>query len=140
MTRKAFLVAGTIWCLRADDASDIWDLFTEMASALSDGKAAEFMQGCDRNMAGYDDLRRNIAALLLVYEVHSSIELVSEERDGAMHSVELDWFLQIVEKQDTASVTRRRQIIRCRLVKEKKKWRITAFEPVAFFAPPNPPA
>ena len=57
-----------------------------------------------------------------------------------MQSVELDWFLQIVEKQDTASVARRRQTVRCRLVKEKKKWRITALEPLAFFAPPNPPA
>ena len=140
MTRRGFLLAATVQALRADDAQDIWDLFTVMASALSDGKPAEFMKAFGRGMPGYDTLQLEVEALLLAYEVQSSIELLNEEGDAAARTVELDWFLQIVEKQDTAGVTRRRESVRCRLIKQNKRWRITALEPVAFFAAPKPPA
>ena len=121
--------------LRADDAQDIWDLFTEMAAALSDGKTAEFMKPFVPAMPGYDTLRMNIEALLASYELQSSIELLKEDGDDVVQTVELDWFLQIVEKLESASVTRRREQVRCRLVKQKKKWRITSFEPLTLFKP-----
>lgn len=133
MTRRGLLLAATAWTLRADEAQDIWDLFTEMAAALSDAKAAEFMKAFSRDMPGYDALRRDVEALLDSYELHSSIELVNEEGDAAVQTVELDWFLEIVEKQDTAGVTRRREQVHCRLIKQKKKWLITSFEPLSLF-------
>ena len=79
----------------------------------------------------------NIPALLLAYDAHLSIELLNEAGDSIARTVELDWFLQIVEKQDTGGITRRREIVKCRLVKEKKKWRINSFEPLSLFALPK---
>jgi len=137
MTRRGLLIAGAACVLRADDTDQIWDLFTEMASALSDAKPEEFMRAFDRGMVGYEALRTEIEALLLGYEVHTSIELLNEDQDPAVRTIDLDWFLQIVEKQDTAGVTRRREQVRCRLVKEKKNWRITSLEPRSLFAPPK---
>ena len=138
MTRRGFLLTAAAWPLHADDAQDVWDLFTEMAAALSDAKSAEFLKAFVPAMPGYETLRMEIEALLLSYEVHSSIELLSDEGDSAFRTVEFDWFLQIVEKLDTAGVTRRREPVRCRLVKQKKKWRISSLEPLQFFAPPKP--
>lgn len=137
MRRRAFLIAGTAWALRADDAGEVWDLFTEVASALSDGRPDEFMTAFDRLMPGYDGLETDVTALLTAYDVHSSIELVNEEGDSVARKVELDWFLQIVEKQDTGGVTRRREVVRCQLVKERKKWRIRSLEPLSFFRSPK---
>ena len=137
MRRRAFLIAASAWALRADDAADVWELFTDMAAALGNSQADEFMRAFDRNMPGYADLEMNVSALLLAYDVHSSIELLNEDGDSIARKVELDWFLQIVEKQDTAGVTRRREAVRCRLVKEKKKWRINSCEPLSLFAPPK---
>lgn len=135
LTRRGLLLGGAVWTLRADDAQDVWDLFTEMAAALSDEKAAEFMKAFARNMPEYEILRTNIEGLLAAYELHSSIELVSEEGDSLARAIELDWFLQIVEKQDTGAVTRRREQVHCRLVKQKRKWLITSFEPLSLFKP-----
>ena len=135
MTRRGLLLTATAWTLRADDAQDVWDLFTEMAAALSDAKAAEFMKAFSRDMPGYEVLRTNIEALLASYELHSSIELLNEDGDAAVRTIELDWFLQIVERLDTGGVTRRREQVHCRLIKQKKKWLITSFEPLSLFKP-----
>ena len=56
MKRRAFLIAGTVWALRADDASDVWELFTDMAAALGNSEPDEFLRAFDRNMPGYADL------------------------------------------------------------------------------------
>ncbi|HEY1239882.1 MAG TPA: hypothetical protein VGF16_04960 [Bryobacteraceae bacterium] len=138
MTRRGLLLTGLACALRADDADQIWEVFTGMAAALSESKPEEFMQAFNSAMPGYDDLRRNVTALLLAYDAHSSIELVDETGDGAVRTLQLDWFLQLVEKQDTAArLTRRREPVRCQLVKNKK-WRISSFEPLTLFAPPAP--
>ena len=41
-------------------------------------------------------------------------------------TVTVDWLLQLRIKQNRAAVTRRQQNIKCRLEKQKKKWRIVA--------------
>jgi hypothetical protein len=122
--------------LYGDDAQDVWGLLTEEASALSEGNTQAFLAGFDPSMPGYEMLRMNVSALLEQNQVQSSIELLSEEAIGGMRTVDLDWFLQIVEQQDTGGLTRRRERVRCRVAKQGKKWRITALEPISFFAPP----
>jgi hypothetical protein len=77
----------------------------------------------------------NVEALLDSNELQSSIELLDEKGDGVARTVDLDWQMQIVEKQDTATVIRRREQVHCQLVKQNKKWRITSFEPLTLFRP-----
>ena len=137
MNRRALLIACAVWPLRADDAQKVWDLFTQMAADLSDDKPEEFLSAFHPSTPGLETLRADVTGILRQSEVHSSIELLSETGDNVARSVELDWFLQIVEKLDTAAVTRRRERVRCRLIQQKKKWTITSFEPVNFFAPPQ---
>ena len=97
-----------------------------------------FLALFDRSMPDYRVLEANITALVNQDRVQSSIELLSDEGDSTKRMVELDWFLQVVEQQDTAGLTRRRERVRCRLAKRGKKWLITSIEPLAFFAPPRP--
>jgi len=137
LSRRALLFAACAAALHADDAQDVWDLLTAEASALSEGNSSTFVSAFDRSMAGYGMLEANVTALLDQCQVQSSIELLKDEGNATMRSVELDWFLQIMEEQDPESVTRRREIVHCRLTKEKKKWRITSLEPISLFAPPD---
>jgi hypothetical protein len=118
-----------------DEPREVWDLLTRVAGALSQGNLTEFLDAFDRSMAGYQRLAANVAALLGQYEVQSSIELLRDERSGEALTVELDWFLQLEEQRDAGAVTRRRERVHCRLEKRGKKWKITAIEPLAFFAP-----
>ena len=142
MTRRGLLLAGaTIWLGAQagshpdDETGAIWDLLTQVASALSRGNLTEFLDSFDRSLPGYQTLEANATALLREYEVQSSIELLSEETSGAARTVELDWFLQLEEQRDAGAVTRRRERVHCRLEKRGKKWKITGIEPLAFFAP-----
>jgi len=137
MTRRGLLFGWMALRLRADDAQDVWDLFTEVASALSEGNAAQFLKAFDRSMPGYAMLEANVIALLAQAEVQSSIEILSDEGTGATRAVELDWFLQIVAQQEAGGSTRRRERVHCRLAKQGKRWRITSIEPLAFFAAPR---
>jgi hypothetical protein len=143
MTRRGLLLAGATIGLDAqaharpeDEAREIWDVLTRVAAALSEGNLTQFLEAFDRSMAGYQTLEANVAALLGQYEVQSSIELLREEAGGAARTVDLDWFLQLEEQRDAGAVTRRRERVRCRLEKRGKKWKITAIEPLAFFALP----
>ena len=142
MTRRGLLLAGaTMWLgspadsRPEDEAREVWDLLTRVAAALSQGSLTEFLDAFDRSMAGYQGLAANAAALLGQYEVQSSIELLRDEVSGEARMVELDWFLQLEEQRDGGAVTRRRERVHCRLEKRGKKWKITAIEPLAFFAP-----
>jgi hypothetical protein len=137
MTRRALLLVPFAARLRADSAQQVWDLFTSMASALSAGDASAFLNAFDAAMPGYEELRAGVTALLREAEVQSSIELVEEVGDDGSRSVEVDWMVHIVDRQDGAVAERRRERLKCRVEKSGKKWRIASLEPLAFFAPPR---
>jgi hypothetical protein len=137
--RRAILAVASVSLappLDADDAGDIWELLTEAAAELSAGNAPDFMRAFDRSMPGYPVLAANVSGLTAAYEVESSIEMLSEEGSGSTRTVELDWYLELIEQQDETNTIRRRDRVTCRLMKLGKKWKIVALEPLAFFAPP----
>jgi hypothetical protein len=118
---------------RADTHDEIVDLFASMAAALSDDNAPGFMKVFDRNMTGYDELRRQIEALILDFEISSSVEPLNDETKGPRHAVDLDWYLQLHSRAPAGPTFRRRQIVHCRLELQGKHWRIVSLDPLSFF-------
>jgi len=106
-----------------------------MASALSEGNGLAFLDHVDHAMPDYGKLEKYILALAAQNEVMSSIDVLKEEGDGHTRTAELDWFLQIRSREQSGPLERRRQIVKCRLERQKK-WKVMAIEPVSFFAPP----
>ena len=137
MRRRAFLLSAAAAGLRADPRQEIYDLFGTMANSLAEGNAVPFLEPFDRGMPGYRDLAANVTALVEQAEVQSAIEIVREEGGAGEQKVDLDWMLQIIEKRSTANSVRRQQLVKCRLVKRGRSWRILSIEPIAFFAPPR---
>ena len=135
IARRAFLAALAA-PLFADTRQEIIDLFTTMASALSEGNGLAFLDHVDHAMPDYGKLEKYILALAAQNEVMSSIDVLKDEGDANAHTAELDWFLQIRSREQSGPLERRRQIIKCRLERPKKKWKVMAIEPVSFFAPP----
>jgi len=121
----------------ADAHQEVFDLFTEMASALSEGNALAFLKPIDRAMPDYQKLQDNVGALVAQNDLASSIEVLKEQGNEKRREVELDWFLEIRSHEIHGPYERRRQIVKCRLERDKKKWKIVALEPVDFFAPPS---
>jgi murein L,D-transpeptidase YcbB/YkuD len=138
MMRRTLLALPFAMRLRADAAREVWDLLAAAASALSEGNAAAFMDCFDPKMPGYESLRADVAALVLEAEPRSSIEMVTNRGDGQTRALEADWLLDIVQRQGSMGSTRREERVKVRAAKAGKRWRIVAFEPAGFFAPPNP--
>ena len=129
MTRRRLVLFSlvAVAAASAEDSSVSLDLFEPLASALSAGDVESFMKRFDRQAPNLGKLRENVAGLVARFDITSSIELIR----SAGNQAELDWYLELRDKQQSAAVNeRRRQTVTVRV--EKK--RIVSIEPIDFFA------
>jgi len=123
---------------RAVDAQQqVFDLFSKIASALSDDDPAMFIEAVDPGMPHFEDFRRDVVALTDLADITNSIEVLSDKGDDTHRAEELDWFLEIVGKSDPHPVERRRDVVKFRLERKGKKWKIVSIDPLHFFGPPK---
>lgn len=120
----------------ADVPADVWRVFSDAAEALANNNLSGFLAQFDSHMAGFSTLRANVDALMNGNEVISTIVPVSDEGDESKRTLELDWLLG-VNRQDDPGVrtTTRRGIVKVRVEREGKRWKIVALEPADFFHP-----
>jgi len=118
----------------ADSSADVLNVFSAAAEALTNDDSSAFLDNFDRNMPEYAALRSNIEGLLAGYEVGSTIEVVTDEGDDEKRTVALDWLLVTSEKNVVnGDQQTRRRIVKCRVERREKQWRITGLDPVDFF-------
>ena len=137
MRRRTFLLA--IWGLPllADAKQQVFDLFTRVASALSDDDPMVFLSAVDHDMPHFEDFQTNLIALTDQADIANSIEVLSDTGDDMHRTEELDWFMQIVGKSESHPVEQRREVATFRLERRRKKWKIVSIEPLSLFAPPK---
>jgi hypothetical protein len=137
MTRRAWLTIAIAGCCRAaaDPAREVFDLVADAAGSLSAGDAAGFLRAFDRTMPGYAKLRENVTGLLALGDVQSAIDPLEDAGDGLRRTAQFQWTLRILRGQQATASIRREQVVKCTVEKQGGKWRITAIEPVEFFAP-----
>jgi Fe-S-cluster formation regulator IscX/YfhJ len=121
----------------ADAQQQVFDLFSKIASALSDDDPAMFVEAVDPGMPHFQDFRRDVVALTDLADITNSIEVLSDTGDDTHRAEELDWFLEIVGKTDPHPVERRREVVKFRLERKGKKWKIVSIDPLHFFGPPK---
>jgi hypothetical protein len=99
-------------------------VFRAVSEALANRDADTFLDQFDPKMPQYEKLRDEIRDLTgQAQEIGSTIDVIT--MDG--NKLELDWLLKIDNGEP------RRQIVKCQIEKQGKKWKITALEPVEFF-------
>jgi hypothetical protein len=129
------LVSLALVPARGDAHSDVIALFGSLSAALTDWNVAAFMDGFDKDMPGYGDLKTQVTALVNQADVTSSIEPIEEQGDETNYRIDLDWFLQVRSLLDNGPIVERRRLVHCQLRKDKKKWKIVSLQPIEFFAP-----
>jgi hypothetical protein len=138
ISRRAFaLVCAAAVARAADPAQDALDLITRLAGFLASADATQFLDACDSRMPSYSDLRVNVSALVAQAEVESGIDPVRNEGDAAARDLEVDWSLRLVGRAGFERVTSRQGIVKLRLEKKGRSWKVVGLAPVAFFAPPS---
>lgn len=136
IARRTFLAALAA-PLMAGIEQEVLDLFTDLASALSEGNGLVFLDRVEHSMPEYEKLQRNILALVEQNELLAAIDVIADEGDDQTRAVQVDWLLQIRSREETGALVRRREIVKCRLVRPKKKWKVASLDPITFFAPPT---
>lgn len=136
IARRAFLAALAAPLL-AGAEQEVLDLFTALASALSEGNGLAFLDRVDHSMPDYEKLQRNVLALVAQNELVAAIDVLEDEGDEQARAVQVDWLLQIRSREETGTLLRRREIVKCRLERVKKKWKVASLNPVSLFAPPT---
>ncbi|MCU1339471.1 MAG: hypothetical protein JWO19_5052 [Bryobacterales bacterium] len=112
----------------ADPPAAVMEVFRGVSEALANRDADAFLDQFDRQMPEYEKLRDEIRELVgVAQEIGSTIDVITDEGDEQKRTLELDWLLKI----DTDEP--RRQIVKCQVEKQGKKWKITRLEPVEFF-------
>lgn len=120
--------------LFAEPPADVLELFREAADALANDDSDTFLAKFDRNMTGYAAFRDEIVGLLAAHDVGSTIEVVNDEGDDQKRSLDLDWLLVIGEKNSVNGTKEtRRRVLKCRIERQGKQWKIRALEPLDFF-------
>ena len=135
--RRLFLLTMVAALMQADAPQELIDLFASMASALSESNPDGFLRAIDPSMPGYGRFAAAVEALAIQNSLSNSIEITKQEGDDRARIVELDWLLEVTGKSDSHVFVRREALVKCRLEKRKKKWRIVAMDPADFFAPPS---
>ena len=136
IARRAFLIALAAPVL-ASTEQEVLDLFTTLASALSEGNGLAFLDHIDHSMPDFEKLARDILALTEQNEVVAAIDVITDEGDDHTRRVEVDWLLQIRSRAETGPLVRRREMVKCRLDRIRKKWKVTSLAPLSLFAPPR---
>jgi len=136
IARRTFLAALAV-PLMAGIEQEALDLFTDLASALSEGNGQVFLDRIDHSMPDYDKLERNILALVAQNEIVAAIDVLQNEGDSQTRAVQVDWLLQIRAREQTGPLVRRRETVKCRLDRIKKKWKVSSLDPISLFAPPT---
>jgi hypothetical protein len=112
---------------------DVETLIRETADDLTRKDTSAFLDHFDPKMAGFATLHYEIEGLMARGEVISVIEIITDaataKGDYPQRELKLDWVLSV----DTDP--RRREIVKVRIEKQGKKWKIVALDPVEFFKP-----
>ena len=128
-----FLLAASLTAVGQNRPPAQMEVFRLASEALANQDADAFLDQFDPKMPQYEKLRDEIRDLFgLAQEIGSTIDVITDEGDEQKRTLELDWLLKI----DNAEP--RRQIVKCQVEKQGKKWKITALDPVEFFRAPVP--
>ena len=126
MRRLILTLLLTTLALAQDPPKDVQTFFRTAAEALADQDPDAFLDHFDRGMPGFAQLRDDVQALASS-DVSSTVEIAKDEGDVQSRLVELDWRIRIDQGRP------RREIVRCKIEKQGKKWKLVSFEPVRFF-------
>jgi murein L,D-transpeptidase YcbB/YkuD len=117
----------TVGGLMAQTPRPVMDVFQAAGEALANQDADTFLDQFDPEMPGFAKLRDEIQELAAIQEASSTVDVVTDVGDDKKRILSLDWVLRI------GSDRPRRQIVKCTVEKQGKRWKITALDPVEFF-------
>ena len=121
------------------DRAAVTRMLNDAGRALSARNAARFFSYFEkRSVREFARLETHVAALTAQADIASSMRISDFETHGEGYRGTVDWILQLTLVGAPGQVENRRADVRfvvVRFGKVKKRWKITAVDPVDFFRP-----
>ena len=114
--------------MAAEPPAAIVTLFREAAEELTEQNARGFLDRFDRTISGYAQLKGDVEGLLIRGPLVSTLEFVSDEGNDQRRELQIDWLWRL------EGGAPHRAIVKCRVERQGRAWKITRFEPVGLFS------
>jgi hypothetical protein len=122
------LLLLTLVAARAEPPKEVIQVVSDAAEALANNDANVFLDLIDSRMPGYESLSAEVHYMVGAEdEIDSAVEIVSSSGGDQKYELELDWVLKF------GMETPKRAIVKCRIERQGRKWKITSLTPVEFF-------
>jgi hypothetical protein len=120
----------------AAPGADVLEFVSSLAGDLANDDFASFIRHFDASMPGYAEFKSDAESLLGSKDVESEIEVIAESGDQQNHTLGLDWVLITRDKDalNGGTITRR-FVVKCSLKRDRKTWKVVAFDPIRLFKP-----
>lgn len=107
----------------------------DASRALQAANAPLFLAAFDRQeFAGYGELREQVTALVAQRRIASSVAVESVQGGPVEWTVDVDWLIELTHKLDPSPPEQRRDILKLRVRKRGRRWRVVDLQPLTFFA------
>jgi hypothetical protein len=137
--------AGNIWkiisfsplTVLAPPDPAVFKLIAALAADLNDKNQSGALGAFDPRMKQYGEIDNNIDALVTQNDVLCAIDVVGDRQTAGVHTLDLDWYLQLKARADAGPVRQRRERVRVNLQQIRGKWKIDHIEPLDILSPFN---
>ncbi len=130
-----FTIIAVLSCtLRADQAQDVRARFSQIATALTAGNAAEAMIPFDKSYPDYARLSGYLTGMTGAFQVENEVSVTNEEDTLTESKVSIDWSLTLTDLGSNATI-QRTAVITAKLVRKDREWKIVRFAPIGIFNP-----
>jgi len=120
--------------LAAPDGS-VFKRIAELATNLNEKDQTDAMGAFDKGMKQYAEIDDDIDALMTQNDVLCAIDIVGDRQTGAVHTLDLDWYLDLKSRTDGGRSSQRRERVKVTMRQIKGKWKIDSMEPLSILSP-----
>jgi hypothetical protein len=108
---------------------------SNLASALSRNDPDDALSYFDSQMKDFGAIEARIEALTAQADVSCAIDIVADEESNDVHSLDLDWFMELKAQSDDSQLERRRERVRIEMRQIRGRWKITSLSPLSILDP-----
>ena len=113
----------------------VFKLVARLASDLNDKEESGALGAFDSSMRQYGEIDNDIDALVTQFDVLCAIDIVSDRLTGGVHTLDLDWYMQLKSRADAGAVIKRRERVQVTLSQVRNKWKIGHISSLSALSP-----
>ncbi len=113
----------------------IYRRIADLATNLNEKNQTDALGAFDSRMKQFGEIDNDVDALVTQNDVLCAIDIVGDRQTGPIHTLDLDWYLQLKSRTDAGPVVQRRERVQVTLEQIRGKWKISSIEPLGILSP-----